>query len=194
MDSRLTPEQSAAIRSALARGSKIEAVKLYREATASGLAEAKAAVERIAKDEVFDPADAARLLVSPRPDRPAPSGMTGGKLATIVAALRQGRKIEAIKLFREATGMGLAESKEAVEAMESVVGSGENAFPPAPEDRGAARSGAEGPRLPGPALAPDGRTPLPNWDPFGEKRKSGCFGALALCLAGPVALAVLLFA
>ena len=33
-----------------------------------------------------------------------------------IAALRQGQKIEAIKLTREATSMGLKESKEAVEA------------------------------------------------------------------------------
>src|ERR1700730_15357880 len=32
--------------------------------------------------------------------------------------LNQGRKIEAIKVFREATGAGLAEAKEAVEAVE----------------------------------------------------------------------------
>lgn len=36
----------------------------------------------------------------------------------IESAIAAGRKIEAIKLLREATGMGLQESKEAVEAME----------------------------------------------------------------------------
>jgi large subunit ribosomal protein L7/L12 len=35
----------------------------------------------------------------------------------IDAALKAGNKIEAIKLMREATGMGLAEAKAAVEAM-----------------------------------------------------------------------------
>ena len=38
--------------------------------------------------------------------------------AVIVELLRQNRKIEAIKLWREATGLGLAESKAAVEALE----------------------------------------------------------------------------
>ena len=37
--------------------------------------------------------------------------------AQIAAALQAGKKIEAIKLMREATGMGLAEAKAAVEAM-----------------------------------------------------------------------------
>jgi len=37
----------------------------------------------------------------------------------IEAAIFAGNKIEAIKLYREATGVGLAEAKEAVEALET---------------------------------------------------------------------------
>jgi len=52
----------------------------------------------------------------------------------IVSLVRQGRKIEAIKLYRAQTGVGLAEAKAAVEAMER----GESPPPaqdaPAPED------------------------------------------------------------
>ena len=47
METPLTPEQSETIRQALLAGSKIEAIKLYRAATNVGLAEAKAAVEKI---------------------------------------------------------------------------------------------------------------------------------------------------
>jgi ribosomal protein L7/L12 len=36
--------------------------------------------------------------------------------AEAITALEQGRKIEAIKIYREATGVGLKESKEAIEA------------------------------------------------------------------------------
>jgi hypothetical protein len=43
-----TPEdQAAAIQAALFAGSKIEAIKLYRDQTKVGLAEAKAAVEKL---------------------------------------------------------------------------------------------------------------------------------------------------
>jgi hypothetical protein len=49
---------------------------------------------------------------------PLPQGLTAAQLAEIERLLRSGRKIEAIKLYREATRMGLAESKDAVEAME----------------------------------------------------------------------------
>ena len=38
--------------------------------------------------------------------------------AEILELIRRGRKIEAIKRMRELTGMGLAESKDAVEAIE----------------------------------------------------------------------------
>jgi hypothetical protein len=43
----LCGEPFARIREALARGRKVEAVRLYRECTAAGLAEAKAAVDRL---------------------------------------------------------------------------------------------------------------------------------------------------
>lgn len=41
------------------------------------------------------------------------------KLASIKEALFQGRKIEAIKLYREYTQMGLAEAKTAIEKLEA---------------------------------------------------------------------------
>ena len=44
---------------------------------------------------------------------------TDAQLDAITAALRAGNKIEAIKLHREATGFGLKESKEEVEAIEA---------------------------------------------------------------------------
>lgn len=47
-----------------------------------------------------------------------------GALPEIQAAVFAGRKIDAIKLYREATGIGLAEAKEAVEAMEAELRAG----------------------------------------------------------------------
>ena len=41
------------------------------------------------------------------------------KLAVIKEAIFRGEKISAIKLYREATGLGLAEAKEAVERLEA---------------------------------------------------------------------------
>ena len=45
--------------------------------------------------------------------------LTNAAREEVEAAVFAGRKIEAIKAYREATGEGLKESKEAVEAMET---------------------------------------------------------------------------
>lgn len=49
----------------------------------------------------------------------APAALSPEELGAIRGELARGNKINAIKLMREATGMGLAESKQAVEAMEN---------------------------------------------------------------------------
>ena len=48
---------------------------------------------------------------------PGSSG-SGGVPGDVEHLIRSGRKIEAIKRYREATGLGLKEAKEAVEAFE----------------------------------------------------------------------------
>ncbi len=48
------------------------------------------------------------------PDEPAPA-----YIGQIRSLLQRGNKIEAIKMYREATGVGLAEAKAAVEAIEA---------------------------------------------------------------------------
>jgi hypothetical protein len=40
----------------------------------------------------------------------------------IQEALRRGNKIEAIKIYRELTGLGLAEAKQAIDSLESRLG------------------------------------------------------------------------
>ena len=59
--------------------------------------------------------------IMPRPAPASPSMQTGlspDSQSAIAAALRNGNKIEAIKLYRAATGADLKTSKDAVEAME----------------------------------------------------------------------------
>lgn len=58
------------------------------------------------------------MPVTPAPVPPGPSTLSPEALNRIHEALRAGNKIHAIKMMREATGMGLAEAKTAVEAME----------------------------------------------------------------------------
>lgn len=56
--------------------------------------------------------------VAPPPLAPRPAPDAEG-MERVRAALRDGNKIEAIKLYRELTGVGLKDAKDAVEAMEA---------------------------------------------------------------------------
>ena len=85
----------------LEQGQKIEAIKRYRERMGVGLKEAKDAVEAIQRGQ------AARS--GPQGDRDLEN--------EVVSFLEQGQKIEAIKRYRERTGVGLKEAKDAVERM-----------------------------------------------------------------------------
>lgn len=91
----------AELRALLSEGRKIEAVKLYRERTGAGLKEAKDAVETIERGESVASGEA----------------LDSSLEAEMVSLLEGGKKVEAIKLYRERTGTGLKEAKDAVEAI-----------------------------------------------------------------------------
>jgi ribosomal protein L7/L12 len=91
------------MRRVIARQAKLFAIKLYRDKTGAGLAEAQDAVERI---------QAGR---APAPRPPAPP--VGAAARAVGEALRAGNEIEAIKLYRAATGVGLKEAKDAIDAI-----------------------------------------------------------------------------
>ncbi len=100
----------------LQSGQKIYAIKLFREAFGVGLKDAKDAVDRIEAGKSLD--------VSAMKIKAAPAGFqSNAQIVAEIQRLLQGEnKIEAIKLFREMTGAGLKEAKDAVEA----IGRGEN--------------------------------------------------------------------
>jgi ribosomal protein L7/L12 len=83
------------------QGQKIKAIKLYWARTGVRLKEAKDAVEAIQRGE--------RL--------PEPETSDNSFHETLVSLLKQGRKIDSIKVFREVTGSGLKESKDAIESI-----------------------------------------------------------------------------
>lgn len=101
----MTPVQREAILAEVKGENKIAAIKLCREATGMGLAEAKDFVERLETS----------------PDAPLPPAPEAGALSSVADLLFAGRKIDAIKLYREQVkpGAGLKESKEAVEQLEA---------------------------------------------------------------------------
>lgn len=83
----------------LSKGDRIGAIRVLREQRGLGLAEAKAALERF---------ESAGDLP---PERPAPPALPDD----VRALAAQGQVIEAIKLLRARTGMGLAEAKALVD-------------------------------------------------------------------------------
>ncbi len=88
---------------ALNAGDKIEAIKILREATGIGLKDAKEAVERQMAGEPPFPPDQQR------------SGDVGAFPLAAVTALQGGKFIEAVKIVREARGIGLKDAKDAVD-------------------------------------------------------------------------------
>lgn len=103
----LTPAQTQQIHEYIHNQQLIHAIKLYREATGAGLAEAKHAVEAMARNEYVKPPSAARDYDNPILE------------ARIKSLLARGQKVEAVKIYREEYGIGLKEAKDAVDRMEA---------------------------------------------------------------------------
>jgi ribosomal protein L7/L12 len=98
------------IRQLVQDGKKIDAIKFVREQTGLGLKEAKDAVEAIERGESPDLRPVAAA---------AAHGVSNVDLDAINELLLQNKKIDAIKLYREQTGVGLKEAKDAIEAIEA---------------------------------------------------------------------------
>lgn len=110
------PEDKAAeMTDAIFAGQKIEAIKVYKECTGRGLKESKDFVD-----------DLERQLRQECPERFGAAMAVGGAALVpddnadeMTQAIFAGQKIQAIKLCREATGLGLKDAKEYVEALQS---------------------------------------------------------------------------
>jgi len=101
------------VRRLLFEGKKIMAVKLYREQTGVGLREAKDAVEQFESQLALSGvSDSPNLEGSQQASAVVPVG------DDVLDLLLRGYKIQAIKLYREQTGLGLREAKNAVEQSE----------------------------------------------------------------------------
>lgn len=99
-------------------GKKIEAIKLLREATGMGLAEARDAVEAAERGAPLPPHSSLARQVAPAPVR------SGELPADVRAAASAGDRIGAIKLLREHTGLGLKEAKDLLDRELPAVGAG----------------------------------------------------------------------
>ena len=89
------------VRSLLAQGRKIEAVKIYKNQVGCSLKEAKDAVEALERCD--------SLLKS--------TGTDADLEADVLRLLGNGEKIKAAKLYKDRTGASLREAKQAIEAV-----------------------------------------------------------------------------
>src|SRR5262245_6233545 len=103
----LQPHHVQQIHQLIHSGQKIQAIQVYREATGVSLAEAKQAVEEMA------------LLEGTRP----PSGMRSFDNPVLESKIRsllaKGKKIDAVKIYREEYGISLAQAQDAVNRIEA---------------------------------------------------------------------------
>jgi ribosomal protein L7/L12 len=104
----LSAEQERQIRELISAGNKIAAVKLYRELTSLGLKEAKDAVEAI---EHGIPVEIPALAQTGEPDPFLEN--------QIKRLLAERKKIEAVKIYREAYHCGLKDAKDAVDLIQA---------------------------------------------------------------------------
>jgi ribosomal protein L7/L12 len=103
----LRPDQVQEIHKLLHERKMIHAIKLYREATGVGLAEAKSAIEEMARNEYTKPPDDVRDRDNPVLE------------SRIKSLLSRNRKVDAVKIYREEFGVGLKEAKDAVDTIEA---------------------------------------------------------------------------
>ena len=92
------------------------AIQLFQQTFNTGLAEAQSAVEALAQNRSVNLTG----LTINIPATMQPS-LDAATMSRIQGLVRQGNKIEAIRLFREATNLGLKQAKEAVEDIEQVM-------------------------------------------------------------------------
>lgn len=137
-----TDDLPAEALAALQHGQTVKAIRIVREARGLGLKEAKDAVDAaIARDpalrdampsgglvslvrslfgggkaEVPPPAATARAKFGGLPDPGSAPAPVAGLPAGAMSALDRGEIIEAIKIVREESGLGLAEAKARVDA------------------------------------------------------------------------------
>ena len=94
------------VASLLAQGGKLEAIKLLRDKKGLPLAAAKEAVETIGREEA---------VVAPAPGLMETIQRAQQTSEEVQRLALTGRKIEAIKLLREKSGLGLKEAKDLVD-------------------------------------------------------------------------------
>ncbi len=105
-NARMEPDIAQRIGERVAAGDKIGAIKLLREATGLGLAEAKDVVEAVAAGKAMP-----ILSATAAPAPPPPTG-SAQEVSEQIRTLAASSRIAAIRELREQRGLGLKEAKD----------------------------------------------------------------------------------
>ena len=97
----------------LQQGKKIEAIKVYRQATGSDLATARDAIENLQMTGMLS--NLASQFPVAQPGAMPITALPAEIQTEITYLLQQNKKIEAIKVYRQATGSDLATSKNVID-------------------------------------------------------------------------------
>jgi len=115
----LSEENSYKISELIRAGQKIEAIKLYNETTGMGLLESKRFIDDLEtqlRDE--SPEFPRNFAHTAKPQRPSLGNMPEEDAKIMTDLIFAGQKIEAIKMYRDASHLGLKESKDVIDALE----------------------------------------------------------------------------
>ena len=158
-----TPPLPQDVIDAIVGGNRIEAIRRLREAARIDLKTAHDAVEAWAEGRPLPPLPGLSVSSS------ALSQTAASLLPDdVLDALRGGQRIEAIKRLREATGLGLKEAKDLIEACEADAAGGATTTAAAPMPTVVSARGAGPGRLLGALLALVVLVALAAWWWFGR--------------------------
>ncbi|TWT55848.1 50S ribosomal protein L7/L12 [Thalassoglobus neptunius] len=99
----------------LRSGNHIEAIKLYREWTGSNLAQAKLAVEEMQRK--FESGMSAEEILQSAEADSSNTDSDDAQRQAVLEEIRKGRKLQAIKIYRDYSGAGLKDAKEFIEQL-----------------------------------------------------------------------------
>jgi len=100
-------------------GQKIEAIKVYKEMTGLSLLESKQFID-VLENELRDANStfSQNPYSTAKPRRPSLGNMPEEDAKKMTEFIFAGQRIAAIKMYKEATGLGLKESKDVIDALE----------------------------------------------------------------------------
>ena len=112
----IDPALAAQIKALLAKGDKLKAVKVLREATGLGLGDAVRIVEKMTPQKKT-PGEKAPSATPVVLSKSAHADIGPDHLDELRSLVGAGQQIQAIKMVRELTGMGLKDAKEFVDRL-----------------------------------------------------------------------------